>query len=136
MAGYRLSKKQFAVFQSEAEYWVAKFGLFDWELTIRMSDEYPDNRASCLCSDLQNRVAHLILTETWEYAPEDREIRLSAFHEVMELLLMNLRLYLTVIPGVDDEFVDGEVHRVIRIFENVVWAEEGPRRSRTKKAAR
>jgi hypothetical protein len=121
-----LSDKHLSVFRAEATKWMQAFGLVDWEVVIDLTDDFPENRASCLASSLEDRCAHLLLTREWDYPPADDELRMCAFHEVMELLLMNLRSAVDV-RGVDTRLVDQEMHRLIRIFENAIWRPSHPK---------
>lgn len=116
----KLTQRDFQVFQAEAKRWIKIFGLVDWEITFEFSDTFPDNRATCATSDVGARSAYLILTQTWDYKPKHAELRRCAFHEVCELLFVQLRAAVRV-RGVDEDLVDQEVHRMIRIFENVWW---------------
>ena len=127
MREHKITDAEFRVFTQEAQRWIDRFGLKDWEVIFECNDDFPDNRASCCASSLEDRVCRIVLTETWPARPSRMEIAMSAFHEVMELLFMQMRYSITSIPGVDERLVDAEVHRIIRIFENAVWRPQARR---------
>lgn len=112
------SAKDFALFKETAQSWIERFGLKDWEVSFHHNDDIKDTRAACSCSDMKDRICYLYLSKTWQDQPTRDDIVKAAFHEVLELLYMPLRLYLSSLPGVSESFVDAEVHRWIRIFEN------------------
>lgn len=122
-----LSQKDFDAFQSEAKKWIKLFGLVDWEIQFDFNDEFPDNRATCCYSDPGTRSAALVLTRSWDCKPDRAEIRMCAFHEVVELLFAQMRAAVSV-RGVDPNLVDQEVHRIIRILENTVWRPQDTRK--------
>jgi hypothetical protein len=116
----RLSDRDFKAFKATCLHWIEAFGLKDWEVSIEFSDDNPDMRAWCTASVMETRIAVLGLTRTWSYKPSQDELRRCAFHEVLELLLMPIRLRVMDIPGVDSRVLDEEAHRVIRILENSI----------------
>lgn len=124
----KLSQKDFRAFQAEAQKWIDRFGLQDWEVFFRMNNDNEDCRATCQTSELADRICAITLTEEWERRPEQAEILRCAFHEVLELLLMPLRLKLRAIAEVPDGMVDGECHRIIKILENAIWVPQSGKR--------
>lgn len=132
----KLSQKDFEVFQAEALKWIEVFGLKDWEILFSFNDENPDCRATCTTTDLIARICSLGLTLTWRHKPTPQELKMCAFHEVLELLLMPLRLRLQDIPEVSTTLLDKEVHRIIRILENSIFALSGPERPKVKRKAK
>lgn len=132
----KLPDKDFEVFQAEALRWIEAFGLKDWEVGFSFDDQNPDCRATCSCSDLGSRICCLGLTRTWPSRPTTADLQRCAFHEVLELLLMPMRLKLQDILEVSTPLLDKETHRIIRILENVVWAPPPVKRTEKPKVRR
>lgn len=119
----KTTKKHFEIFQKEAEYWIQKFGLLDWQIYFLWEVEDENNKAECE-SNPSAMNATLFLTKEWPAVEtlNEAEIRRNAFHEVCHVLLApmnNLR-------GFEDSSVArnyrvGAVHGVIQRLLNTVW---------------
>ena len=66
--------------------------------------------------------SYLILSKEWRNTipVSNREVKISAFHEVCEIMLFPLR-YLRECRFLTETEIDPEVHRLIRTFENVIF---------------
>jgi len=119
-------KKQFdniKFFEDEVYRFIDMFGLNDWEVYV---DETEDNdiKGELVFDELDsNRTVMIFYSSSWLKDEKNKdEISKTAFHEVMELLLVKLRGYSN-----NKEFlisyreIDEEVHRIIRTLENVVF---------------
>ena len=89
-----LTDAEFGVFKTEVLRWVEVFGLNDWEVRVerRPTSQMADLNYMAQChADLEGMGATISLGAVLpdEYADE-REIRNSALHEVLELLLIEL----------------------------------------------
>ena len=117
-----ITKKHFDIFKKEAEKWINKFGLLDWEVSFRheMSEK---NRATC-AYDYTGKIASLVLSTKWEnFEPTTKNIKKTAFHEICELLLGEIGC-LAEDRGWDKLEMDRSRHAVIRRLENAIFKKE------------
>lgn len=84
------TSEQFAEFKEQVRHWIGVLGLSDWRVTIRF--EPSDSRATCRCAQ-RDHVATICLSTTWDAKPSDEEIKHSALHETLHLLLADLRFH-------------------------------------------
>lgn len=129
------TQKQFGAFKREVERWVEYFGLTTWTVHVL---HYRASKSSFpnIAADHENIAAWAGFTE-WgnqsvtvclnkEYVGnidlDEDELSKTAYHEVMHLLLRNLTCMAVMRFGVTEEMVDAEVHNIIAILENAVWA--------------
>ncbi len=121
----KTTKKHFDLFKIETKKWIQNFGLTDWN--INYSHVKLKARAQCGYNLVGRVVTFSLSTEyiddTIEYNLE-QDIKISAFHEVCELLLGPLESMVDqrYALGVDD--VEEERHRIIRRMENYVFQNE------------
>ncbi|KKM57112.1 hypothetical protein LCGC14_1550870 [marine sediment metagenome] len=122
MPKIKTTRKHFDLFKIEVKKWIQNFGLTDWN--VYYSHIKLNLKAQCKY-DLVGRVATLSLSteyidDTIEYNIE-QDIKMSAFHEVCELLLGPLESMVDqrYALGIDD--VEEERHRIIRRLENFVF---------------
>lgn len=117
-----LTGKDFELFKKEAQYWIDAFGLKDWRIYYafeRIEDAY----ATC-SYHWHGKIATLTLDKWPSETRTDEEIRRSAFHEVCELLLVEMRQFALdeVIPHEERKgLTDSAAHGVIRRLENSVF---------------
>jgi len=78
---YKTTKKDFAIFKAEAKKWIKYFGLTEWEYYWEHSDIDSTARCQFNCSEM---TALIILATEMDVK---QDFKLSAFHEVCELLL-------------------------------------------------
>ena len=116
---YKATQKDLNIFTSEAQKWIRKFGLLDWEIHYGYDDDN-DCRASCTANK-EGMIAMLYLSRAWNtYKPKQEEIRKMAFHEVCELLMSKFRLAAEQRYTTDNE-LETERHAIIRVLENVLY---------------
>lgn len=87
--GNLTTEKDFEIFKSQCIRELERFGIKDWHIQIVWEEEESGEgaRAECSFSD-DSRVAVLRLTKDWgQDEITEEQLRLSAFHEVLELLL-------------------------------------------------
>ena len=113
----KTTKKHFEIFIEASKSWIATFGLLGWE--VDFSHEELEARGQC-AADLDGRVARLSLSTYWSEKPTDDDLKLCAFHEAMELMLMPVRI-LAMERYTTEDALDGAIHGVIRRLENVVF---------------
>ena len=114
-------------FVSECQRFIDFFGLYEWQIYF---DQHEDDTARAMCSTIgitdnesgNGLTTCLSYSMAWIIEAKKDEISICAFHEVMELMLSQLRDF-----AVNSEFIitqreiDDEVHRVIRRFENKIY---------------
>ena len=117
----KTTNKDFKIFRDECRKWIDIFGLKSWSVKYdHRNAAGKDTLASC-CYSVTDRVATLVLSKDWgNDVVDDYQIEKSAFHEVCELFLANIRTlaeyrYTTMLE------IDEEVHAVIRTLENVLY---------------
>lgn len=119
---YETTEEHFEIFKAECEKWLTFFGLKGWSVIFlheKLGGEY---RASCSV-DIAGRIATIRLAIDYSWVPVTcHDVRQSAFHEVCELLLYRLR-YIGECRYLQPEEIPEEVHNIIRILENSVFAQ-------------
>jgi len=116
-------KDNIEFFKNEVNSFIDFFGLNDWEIYIEDDDD--DSILGVLeCDGMDsNRLATIRYSNDWISSKETTKYDISktAFHEVMELLLIKLRSYSNNTELlVSEREIDEEVHRIIRTFENTI----------------
>lgn len=117
-----LTKHDFQVFKDEAQYWIDQFGLKDWRISFEL-EKIDDAYAECR-THWHGRTATLVLNKWQDEQMEIEQIRKSAFHEVCELLLIDIRniaLNKNISPDEHEDMVNGAAHGVIRRLENSIF---------------
>ena len=113
-------------FGDYVQYFLAAFGLTDWEVRIGWY-EGTDCRARLDHINEQNRLCSIELCRNWVDAPDSAMLKHAAFHEVMELLLVDCRW---LVERADWTQVMREVqmsqeqHKVIRRLEHYVLSRD------------
>ena len=116
-------KKDFEVFKRECNKWIDKFGL--WNHRFYFQHENIDANAIAYCifpDDPQDRVFTLGLMVSVDSYPKLtlKDIRRSAFHEVMEAFLYRIQNLASCRFVLACEIED-EIHNIIRILENTIF---------------
>lgn len=124
MKKYKTTIKHFKVFIAECEKWVDLFQLRSWEVRYKHQDSDIDKNWNAWCmTSWCDRTAHLGLAKNWgPIKPTKREVRISAFHEVCELLLSRLIIEAKVdrCPTELDSIKE-QTHTIIRRLEHAIW---------------
>ena len=122
----KTTKKHFEIFKKEAEYWIQKFGLLDWNIYFSWGVEDGTNKAE-VCSNASAMNATIYLTKNWtaEEPLCEKEIRENAFHEICHVLLAPMNNF----RGNEDSdlargYREGAVHGVIQRLLNTVWKQD------------
>ena len=127
------TKKYFKAFVKEAKYWVKRFGITSWEVTVEAStddeDAYlVDNRAVCLIQD-DGRIVTILYNLEWDIEPNHYNVRKYAFHEVYHVL--GFAVYPSCFNELSEydkkQIRDGE-HKIIRVMENTMFKDDYNRR--------
>jgi hypothetical protein len=118
---YKLTETHFKKFKKHFHYWIDFFGLKDWELAFSFDKaenaDGDDARASVHYDGTSKIVIICLNKEFVGSEPTEYNLARCAYHEVLELLLGKLNFYMRN-KCTEDE-IEEEIHRVIRIFENV-----------------
>ena len=111
-------KQKIKFFKKEVNRFLEFHGLIDYDVYFDKEGEI-ENKASCTAQN-PNRIATFRYEEGWLKEENDlSEISRTCYHEVLELLLSNLReLASDREIVVNKREVDNEVHKIIRILEN------------------
>lgn len=122
----KTTKKQFEIFKEECEKWVDYFGLKNWQIYYRHV-KVEDCRANCAFNCVGG-IATLTLNTDWNEMSDDfvndDAVRKSAFHEVCELLFGRINDMVGQRWGLIEADAEEEIHRLIRILENVIFKNE------------
>jgi len=116
---YKTTKKDFAEFKKEAEYWIEYFGLINWDMHFQHI-HIEEFRAQCWVNVPGKRCDIELATE-WGLPPKKKGIKLVAFHEVCELMLRALSLMAE--GRYANLTVQSETHDIIRRLENTIFRE-------------
>lgn len=118
----KLTKEDFSFFKKECRHWADVFGLKNWEINI--SKRKLDNTTYAEATfDHNNRCSDIWINSDWSGFPVDinrEELRKTALHEVLEILLYPMRSLAENRFSVTEELIDTEVHNIIRSLENVI----------------
>lgn len=118
-----LTERDFQIFKDEARFWIDKFGLLDWRIGFEFKKLDDNTYAQCDSQQL-GKWAYLILNKWQSEQISEYQIRQSAFHEVCEVLLQELRrIALNEAIPFDERSIltDSAAHGVIRRLENSVF---------------
>lgn len=118
-----LTDKDFQCFKDECQYWINRFGLLDWRVDYTF-ELLKDDCYARYAGNWEGKTATLTLNKLAFQEVSTDQIRKSAFHEVCELLLLELRNI-----ALDEEIPFEErkwlttcaAHGVIRRLENSVF---------------
>lgn len=117
-----LTDKDFQCFKDEANFWINKFGLLDWRVDY-VFEKLTDGYAECR-THWNGKCAVLALDRYPTEEVSTDQIRKSAFHEVCELLLEDMRMVaLNDALSFDERrsLLNCAAHGVIRRLENSVF---------------
>ena len=117
----KTTRKHFKIFCDEARKWIKTFGLLDWDISFTHESRI-NGLASCH-SDTVSRRAVLNLEPDWgDRDPvTNKSIRVTAFHEVCELLLAPLSICASTRFNISEDEITESVHTVISVLQNVVF---------------
>lgn len=113
-----LTDKDFDFFKQTCKFWINLLGLVGWDILYSFHDLKEDVFGN-ISYNIDSRKARIRLNSVWpieEYCVD--QIRQTAFHEVMELLLGRIKCLGEFKYTREDE-INEEIHNLIRIMENV-----------------
>lgn len=119
MARSRIAKAEFRLFKQECRFWIRRLGLKDWRVTIFRVPLLGNTVGECRY-DMGNRLATIVVSNRrWTKNHFRREIRRTAKHEVIELLLCRLD-GLARRRDVTFSELEEARHQIVRTLEKVV----------------
>lgn len=118
---YKLEQEHFDIFQRHANVLIDKLGLADWTISFAFED-LVDNLAECRVNR-PARKAELALSLVWGLEPTEYNLKDSAYHEVLELLLDDME-YILYVKSLDEDDRAGAIararhaiiHRLLKIL--------------------
>lgn len=118
----KTTKSHFNTFKAEGERWLKLFGLSDWNVDFIHSNSEDEDGANATCwGNIHQKYAKITMYCVWDDELLNKEqISMVAFHEVLELLLMELR----VLSGeryIQPSQLETAIHSVIQRLTNSVW---------------
>lgn len=118
--------RHFSIFKKEFIKWQKEFGLVGWKVTFVHGKASLGVRAT-IYFDVISRQATVVLADTWETDFQDiteYEIKMTAFHEVMELFIERISAMVAGKISNNYQCVEEEIHSIIRTLETVVFKKE------------
>lgn len=118
----KTTAKDFAVFKSACEEWVTQIGLHDW--TLFYEHQTCDGGFAWCDASFEGRTATVGLSVEWkDTKPTPERLRRSALHEMLHLLLWELR-HLINSRVCTEHMIEAAEHAAIRRLERLLL---GPR---------
>ena len=115
----KTTKEHFEIFKTECDWWIDYLGLKDWYIDYTHTKTDDNSRAS-YAADIPARVINLNLNADWGIDEiTEPNIKLSAFHEVCELLLVRLNDMADKKSTPEER--EEEIHAIIRRLENTLF---------------
>lgn len=111
----KLTNDDFEMFKKECEFWLDFFHLRDYKVYYEFKD-IREAIADCTSNSV-DRVATIRLTSSKK--DFDIDVKMSAFHEVCELLLSDMHAYLS--DFYSEAICQQQTHYIIRKLENSIY---------------
>lgn len=125
-----ITDEQFKLFKDEVERWLTQFGLLEWSVTVNRDVICAGSKAWTQ-ANITGRSVGIFINEDAECHKDDNDIRKSAFHEVLELLLWDYE-DICINSGtrfatdkVRCEAIESARHAVLRRIENGIFSNIG-----------
>ena len=116
----KTTAKDFKLFKEECQKWIDFFGLKGWEVYFEHNKD-EDIYIARLRPDVENKTCTIVLAVDWGNSPLDkRELKKTAFHEVVELFLSRFR-YLALRRDIRETEIIEENHHIVRTLENIIF---------------
>ena len=126
---------EFERFSDACRYWIEYYGLIDWNVSIfkrSLTDDEPEvsqTMANVSANDDSREVIISFTDEYWSYALTPKGIEETAYHEVCEILMMEL--WFAAISRFDTSYDDmvaashGVIHRLTNTTFKEYWDAKG-----------
>jgi hypothetical protein len=115
---YTTNDAHFHYFKQSCNKWQEKLSLCGWEIIYRHIED--SKNVAWEEANIDARCATISLNKSWrEIKPTKRELNLTAFHEICELLLERIdrlaRAYYA------DSIIDEPRHEIINVLQKTIW---------------
>lgn len=125
----KMKKKHLNTFMKECERWIKFYGLTEWDINYSLADIGDDNAANTFY-DLPSMSATIVLSDEYpvEFATDKYlvdDIKESAHHEVLELLLAKMHVYAMSPCGCNEFIEEAARHEIIMKLSNCVYKRKG-----------
>jgi hypothetical protein len=128
----KIKTDDFSVFVKECKKWIDIFGMYDWEFKFvpaspeDENDELGERRFKAWVTfDSEAALAVVYFNTKWREYEEielsEEDIKLTAFHEVCEILLADIMRLVHARMNVCEEDVNLVKHKLIHRFEEVIF---------------
>jgi hypothetical protein len=121
----KTTAKHFRIFKREAELWIDRLGLKDWDVTFVHGDN-PTGKPcyAWFSGEVEGRFCQIGLTPDWTPTKITvGHLKKSAFHEVFEVVLCQLS-WIAECRFAREEEIPEAIHVVIRRLENLFYGKE------------
>lgn len=117
----KTTKKDFRLFKKECRKWIEYFGLKQWD--IHFFHNECDTGWAEFYSDIEGKNFTVTLSTKFPNYKNitKRRIRLIAFHEVVEGIMLTEIRDMLFERGYNRRKIDKKIHTVVRILENTVF---------------
>jgi hypothetical protein len=115
----KTTKRHFEIFKKECKKWIEIFGLKEWSYYFFHDNWDEKNRASVIYNVVKRTVS-INLETKWNTPPTVNDIKITAFHEVCEVLLGPIYL-IAESRSFDSSDLDSQCHSIIRRLENSLF---------------
>ncbi len=111
-----MTNKRSILFKKYCKYYIKKLGITEYEFFIDIDYENKKSRAT-FDVDVTGKIAEINICKNWiEQKPTYKQIKKTAFHEVLECMLCIIRNMMEQYYSYN--IVDKQIHKIIRILEN------------------
>ena len=117
----KTTKKDLELFQKECKKWIEIIGLKEFECVFADDSADYGTRAQVMV-DLVGGISTYFFAGDWDGNAtkiSSTEVRVVAFHEVMEVMLWELAAMAKMY--ISEDVVEKEVHKIIRRLENTLF---------------
>ncbi len=116
------TKKDFEIFKEECEKWLDYFGLKDWNCYYY--HEKLDKDDAQTIGSINDKQAVIKLNTEWSEKDDGYELKKTAFHEVIEVLLIKLRCMAEGTYPANEYTIDEECHSIIYRLTHTIFDKE------------
>ena len=111
-----MKKKDFDLFKKHVVKWRDLLGERGWSIKVD-ADKIAEGRDAECSYDILNRCALITIADNTEGA-SSKFLEATAMHEILELVMADIRSLMG--EFYNENFVDQQIHRVIRRLENAL----------------
>ena len=119
----KTTKKDFELFKKECQKWIDYFGLKDWRVVYKHGTPISDDANASFESCIEDGIIMITLNTDID---NKNQLKLSAFHEVVEGMLLIRLMHFIDKRYVDENMLEAEIHSIVRTLENTVFRDVKP----------